>query len=181
MKPIIFADRDGVLVGTLGDFKGNNPAQYKEYSMPLILPVIEKLKDFEVLIISNQRGVSLGKTTLKRVVGQSIWLHSQLEVRGVAVQGTLFCPNNGESCWFVGAGSFANRTEQKTSHNLSFRKPEIGMGIFAETLTQFPLFYLGDLSGKPGYAPESHNPSMDKDFAENMGWRYKDVNDFLSR
>lgn len=174
----IFLDRDGVLVGVLGDWEKGNPNQYQGAEMPLILPVIESLKGERVLILSNQR-----KKPIDLLRSQCDWLHGQLSQRRVLVQGTILCPDQGETAWLVGASGspLEGRFEKSNpSSRVSFRKPDTGMGVWAEHLLGSPKYYIGDLSGRKGYAKGSECPDSDAQFANNMGWSYQDVQDWLS-
>ena len=70
---MIAFDRDGVLVGVLGDFSAGHPKNYKGAEMPLIDAVINKIPSGSI-IISNQAGINRGYTTIEVVKSQfELW------------------------------------------------------------------------------------------------------------
>lgn len=183
-KQFIGIDRDGCLVGNLGDYKNNSPSQYSTLEMPLILPTIKKLKKIglPVVIFSNQAGIEAGYTTLEKVTSQFSWLVTELRRRKINVLYSLFCPDRqGEKV--VAYDSHYGSTTYKRGDGNSFRKPEKGMGEFALELLYREYectFYVGDLSGKPDYAPGCAESDSDLKFAKNMGWDYLDIQGFLA-
>ena len=192
IKQFIGIDRDGCLVGNLGDYKNNSPSQYSTLEMPLILPTIHKLKEIglPVVIFSNQAGIEAGYTNASLVTSQFCWLIDKLKDFDVQVLYGLFCPDKaGSEC--VVTDLWGSVIYDSKMVNDSYRKPSKGMGellmkhlLFpyrlAEHDTQYECkFYVGDLSGKPGYAPGCAEPDSDLRFAENMGWDYLDIQDFL--
>lgn len=181
-KQFIGIDRDGCLVGNLGDYKNNSPSQYSTPDMPLILPTIKKLKEvgLPVVIFSNQAGIGAGYTTLKDVANQFSWLMEVLKSHEIDVLASLFCPDRqGEKLAVI---RHEHRPILLYKEVYSFRKPDKGMGFLISKL--LPLyeckFYVGDLSGKLDYAPGCAEPDSDLRFAENMGWDYLDIQDFLA-
>jgi|GEM_PF-2667676 len=164
-------DRDGVLVGVLGNYDAGHPKNYQGAEMPLIKSVLSKVPKNSI-IISNQAGIDRGYTTLEVVKSQFDWLMAQQP----NFTGAFFCPDEGKSCYF--------RTRKMrswgNSHDsgLNYRKPEAGMGVFAqEELERKITHYIGDLSGNPAYAD---GRDSDRQFAQNLGCKYLDVNDFLA-
>ena len=163
-------DRDGVLVGVLGDFAAGHPQNYQGAEMPLITSVLSKVPKNSI-IISNQAGISHDYTTLEVVKAQFDWLMAQQP----NFIGAFFCPDEGESCW--------GRTKKQgwtyfDDHLLNFRKPRAGMGFVAQTVFSRKItHYIGDLSGNPAYAD---GRDSDRQFAANLGCKYLDVNDFLA-
>lgn len=191
-KQFIGIDRDGCLVGNLGDYKNNSPSQYFATEMPLILPTINKLKKIglPVVIFSNQAGIESGYTTLEKVASQFCWLIDKLKEYDVQVLYGLFCPDKaGSEC--IAVDSWGSDVYDNKIVKSSYRKPDKGMGellmkhllspYFRDKLnTQYECkFYIGDLSGKPGYAPGCAEPDSDLRFAKNMRWDYLDIQDFL--
>jgi len=191
-KQFIGIDRDGCLVGYLGEYLKNSPSQYSGAEMPLILPTIHKLKELglPVVIFSNQAGIESGYTTLEVVTSQFHWLIAELKKHEVHVLYSLFCPDKkGETCvvTYPKDSDIYNRNFTQNS----YRKPDRGMGDLLENHLLYPYklgtldsqyeckFYVGDLSGKPNYAPGCAEPDSDLKFAQNMGWDYLDVQDFL--
>ncbi len=173
-------DRDGVLVGILGDFAAGHPKNYNGAEMPIIKEVLAKVPPNSI-IISNQAGIDRGYTTLKVVQSQFNWLMA----RQPNFIGAFFCPDEGENCWFVTRwtsgwiqASEWSRKAEWCMLSPDFRKPNTGMGIFAEKMFSGAKIthYIGDLSGNPHYAD---GRDSDRQFAQNLGCEYLDVNDFL--
>jgi len=180
----IAMDRDGCLVGNLGDYKNNSPSQYKTPELLIIPETIANLKGENLFIISNQAGIEAGYTSLGLVIEQCFWLHQVLKENGVNVLGTIFCPS------YTGKSAYIVDNKRPVSKELGlwkvkdglYRKPEKGMGLTVEfEMQKPPKYYVGDLSGKPGYAPGCKEPDSDRKFAENMGWKYLDIQDFLKQ
>lgn len=167
-------DRDGVLVGVLGNFAAGHPQNYQGAEMPLITSVLAKVPKNSI-IISNQAGISHGYTTLEVVQSQFDWLMAQQP----NFVGAFFCPDEGEMCVFrTKADSSWSSVSRGNGYEYNFRKPESGMGHFAEDLLQETItHYIGDLSGNPDYA---NGRDSDRQFALNLGCEYLDVNDFLA-
>ena len=168
-------DRDGVLVGVLGDWEKCHPKHYNNsVEMPLIQEVIAKINE-PCVVISNQQGVKWGYSSLESVVQQFQWLQSQVP----QIQASFFCPDEGKSCWVV-----RGESAQKVERGLpgvpgfeSFRKPHKGMWQMAVLLGLDIDKYIGDLSGNPSYA---EGKDSDRQFAVNCGIEYQDVNDFIA-
>lgn len=192
-KQFIGIDRDGCLVGNLGDYKNNSPSQYSTPEMPLIIPTLNKLKEIglPVVIFSNQAGIEAGYTTTDNVIGQFFWLIDELKSDGIPFLYSLFCPDKaGAECVVVYPWD-ADVYDSKMV-NSSYRKPDKGMGELLMKHLLFPYYldkhdtqyeckyYVGDLSGKPDYAPGCAEPDSDLRFAKNMGWDYLDIQDFLA-
>lgn len=181
------SDRDGCFTGRLGDYKNNSPSQYQGAEMPLIEEAIAMASAIKLpmLIVSNQAGIIAGYTSFDRVIAQCNWLHEQLSNKKVSIMGTLFCPDYGDTAYFVAKDGSVTKSTKLDDSADSFRKPGKGMGLLAEYYAaknglKKCRFYVGDLSGKPGYAPGCREPESDRLFAENMRWRYLDIEDFLS-
>lgn len=171
---MIAFDRDGVLVGVLGDFAAGHPKNYQGAEMPLIESVLAKVPKNSI-IISNQAGISKGYTTLKVVQAQFDWLMA----RQPNFFGAFFCPDEGEMCVFrTQEDRNWSSVSRGDGYKYNFRKPESGMGAFAEDLIERSItHYIGDLSGNPDYAD---GRDSDRQFAQNLGCKYLDVNDFLA-
>lgn len=173
----IFMDRDGCIVGQLGDYKCNSPSNYKDETMPLIMPTINKLAQSKesLVIISNQGGI--GKYISEElVVSQFRWLHDQLKRAEVDVIGSYFCPDSGHSARYV---SVSGQVIFLSMYD-NYRKPGEGMGLSAQKSHGIPSCYVGDLSGDPKYSPGCHNPASDRQFADAMNWKYLDIQEFLA-
>lgn len=162
-------DRDGVLVGVLGDFAASHPKNYQGAEMPLIESVLSRVPKGSI-IISNQAGIYRGYTTIDVVKSQFDWL-MQLYPNFI---GAFFCPDEGQTCYFR-----TNRMKgwAESSDLIIFRKPHNGMGLLAqEVVGEQITYYVGDLSGDPEYAD---GIDSDWQFAAKVGCKYIDVNDFL--
>lgn len=165
-------DRDGVLVGVLGDFAAGHPKQYQGAEMPLIESVLSKVPKGSI-IISNQAGIDRGYTTLATVQSQFDWLMAQ-QPNFIAA---FFCPNEGQSCWY----KIKHPTWKETAYSRYagtdyFRKPSAGMGQFAEYIMANTItHYVGDLGGNPSYAD---GRDTDLQFAKNLGCVFIDVQEF---
>lgn len=195
MNQYIAIDRDGCLVsanGRLNNYPNNSPSSYKTKEMPIIWQTCTKLKelDLPIIIISNQAGIQSGYTTIELVTSQFIWLMDELLAYGMPIIGSIFCPDYGESAMFIRAKKLPSGNnimfEIKNKQNQTgMRKPDPGMGYFADKFA-YDLAdceecwgYIGDLSGRPGYAPTAKEPNSDAVFADNWGVKYIDVFDFV--
>jgi histidinol phosphatase-like enzyme len=178
----IAMDRDGCLVGNLGDYKNNSPSQYKTPELLIIPETIANLKGENLFIISNQAGIEAGYTSLGLVIEQCRWLHNVLKQNEINVLGTIFCPSYLGSHAIRVDSSHWGHVSRESQISVSYRKPGKGMGLTIEILMmEPPKYYVGDLSGKPGYAPGCKEPDSDRKFAENLGWNYLDIQDFLKQ
>lgn len=183
---MIAFDRDGVLVGVLGDFEASHPGRYQgSAEMPLIAPVINKINRLNkpVICISNQAGIKAGYTTKVEVLSQFRWLMRRIPELGAC----LFCPDDGISC--VALFSFNQamalippnrrlRYKTELSNEAIYRKPRAGMGQLIPSYCGAKInLYVGDLSGRPDYA---NGRDSDKMFARNLQCDYMDVNEFIA-
>lgn len=168
-------DRDGTLIGSLTDFRANDPRDLTEpNSQRIIQPVANWINKNGGIIISNQQGITNGYTTLDRVVAQFVYLHNQIP----GIRGSLFCPNKGESCWLV-IGSESTEISLIYSHlKGSFRKPSPGMFAVAASLFGPLEGYVGDLSGLSDYA-EGRDTDLKAAIASGIG--YWDVREFIAQ
>lgn len=165
-------DRDGVLVGVLGDFAAGHPKNYQGAEMPLIKSVLSKVPKSSI-IISNQAGIDRGYSTIEVVQSQFDWLMAQQP----NFIGAFFCPDEGATCYYRKRAShwFCEKNSKDWG---DFRKPYCGMGRLAiATIRKKITHYVGDLSGNPAYAD---GRDSDRQFALNLGCEYLDVNDFLT-
>ena len=166
---MIAFDRDGVLVGVLGDWEACNPKHYNNsIEMPLIKEVIQKINE-PCIVISNQQGVKWGHYSLETVIGQFEWLMQQVP----QIQSCLFCPDEGyHTCFLHREGS----SFRAVCSQPIYRKPNSGM-IDVAIKQRFPVdTYVGDLSGNLDYA---EGRDSDRQFAQNAGLKYLDVNEFI--
>lgn len=98
-KPCVFFDRDGIVNHPPG------PGRYVEKveAFQLLPGFVEALKvvrekGYRAVIITNQRGVALGKMSLQTVQDIHTRMHGLLNLYGVAVDGVYFCPHNHGQC-----------------------------------------------------------------------------------
>ncbi len=172
---MIAFDRDGVLVGVLGDFEASHPGKYRGNNgeMPLIAPVVGKIAQMgePVICISNQAGIKYGYTTEAKVIEQFRWLMRQIPL----LKGCVFCPDEGNLCVIVPKGEPI--FEVFCSEPI-YRKPGPGMGKQACAYFDCDIsLYVGDLSGRPDYGG---GRDSDLQFAQNVGCKYLDVQDYVS-
>lgn len=165
---MIAFDRDGVLVGKLGDWEACHPKHYNNQEMPLIKEVI-KLINEPCIVISNQQGIKWGYSSLESVVNQFKWLMSEVP----QIKASFFCPDDGKFCWVVKSDGWIRQYDGL----INFRKPEKGMAVLAKSLGFDIDTYVGDLSGNPDYAD---GKDSDRQFAINSGLKYLDVNEFIN-
>lgn len=170
-------DRDGVLLGKLGDFEASHPQYLKGIrsaeDLPFIPPVVNRIKFYNLpcVVISNQKGISTGYTDLNTV----IWEFQELMIAIPQIKLSIFCPDNG---YKVVALHSNGLVEKYTHFHSIYRKPAPGMGHLALRILGEPITtYVGDLSGKPGYG---EGRKTDLEFADRLGCSYMDVNDFIA-
>lgn len=172
---MIAFDRDGVLVGVLGDWEACHPKHYNNsIEMPLIKEVIQKINE-PCIVISNQQGIKWGYSNLKTVAKQFQWLMQQVP----QIQISIFCPDDGNNCYLVRPNKVQGLDLKApgTPAFDNFRKPQKGMWQFATLLGYSIDIYIGDLSGNLNYAD---GRDSDRQFAQNAGLKYLDVNEFIA-
>lgn len=167
-------DRDGTVIGTLGDFEKNHPKHLtKPEDQRLIQPVADYIKFYGGIIISNQAGVANGYTSLDKVIAEFLYLHKL-----VPFYASFFCPDQGDTCWMIFDGEAYLISDKPCYSHLRgiYRKP--GTGMFKIAIDQCGKLdgYVGDLSGRPDYG---NGMDSDKQAAINFGIPYYDVNDFI--
>lgn len=174
-KAVMAFDRDGTLIGSLGDFEANHPKHLKTPEcQKLILPVANWINENGGILISNQQGIENGYTTLDRVVAEFVHLHKLIP----GLKASFFCPDSGESCWMVFQGEaiwISRKAEYKLLQGY-YRKPKVGMFEIASDQFGELAGYVGDLSGKPHYG---RGMDSDRQAAINAKLPYWDVNDFI--
>lgn len=168
-------DRDGTVIGSLGDFEANHPKHLKTpQCQKLIQPVADWINKHGAVIISNQAGIANGYTCLDRVVAEFLYLHSILP----GLKASFFCPDHGENCWMVHQDEAFLISGKPCYSDLrgTYRKPNAGMFAIARDQFGGLAGYVGDLSGKPNYG---NGMSSDRGAAINAGLPYWDVNEFI--
>lgn len=117
MKKIIFLDRDGVI--------NKDPSEINEYSyvtkpeellfLPGSIEAVKKLNDagYEIILISNQGGISRGFFTLDDLDRINAYMINQIEKGGGRILKAYYCPH-------------------QTSDNCECKKPKTGLFRKAE-------------------------------------------------
>lgn len=165
---MLAVDRDGVLVGKLGDFEAGHPKNYRTEEMPIIKEVQASLVNVPFIVISNQQGIKWNYCSLELVISQFRWLMLQFP----SCKGCIFCPDEGLTAWVVKKNNSFSLSLDKPE----FRKPDSGMAKLANKLGWKLTQYVGDLSGNPNYGD---GRDSDRKFAQNAGLKYWDVNDWI--
>ena len=166
---MLAVDRDGVLVGKLGDFESGHPKNYQTEQMPIIEKMQASLINIPFVVISNQQGIKWGYCSIELVIAQFKWLMQQFP----SCKGCIFCPDEGFNAWvMIRQGDVFNNIDASAN----FRKPNPGMATLAKELGWNLTEYVGDLSGNPNYGD---GRDSDRLFAENAGLKYWDVNDWI--
>lgn len=172
-------DRDGTVIGKLGDSLQNHP---KHLAQPedqrLIQPVADYINQYGGIIISNQAGVANKYTSLDKVIAEFNYLHNSLP----GLKASFFCPDYGDTCYMVyPQGDLIEAFQISAAPYYchlqgTFRKPDLGMFKIAADRFGALDGYVGDLSGRPDYG---NGMDSDKQAAINFGISYYDVNDFI--
>ena len=95
----VFLDRDGVINRKLPE--GEYCSSLDRFQLlPGIIPAIARLKaaGLRVIVITNQRGVALGKYTSDTVLDIHAHLQAQLTAAGAPADAFYFCPHDKNSC-----------------------------------------------------------------------------------
>lgn len=164
-KPIvIFADLDGTLIKTLSreifpqgiwDMRFNFPA----------LDMIREIHPKCLLIITNQGGIEKGFVDKRNFEFKMEYIRRSIEEYTGITTEYSYCISNDK--------------------NNKYRKPNIGMidslmrkmikrGIVENGISTDSILMIGDASGKEGQFSDS-----DKKCAENAGFQYMDIEDFI--
>ena len=162
---VIFSDLDGTLIDTISDEifpKGI-------WDMKIKFDVLDKIKEINpkcLLIITNQGGIEKGFVNRRNFEFKMEYLcRSIKEYTGIEVEYS-YC--------------------EKNDPNNKYRKPNIGMvdsltykminrGIIDNGIMTCNILMIGDASGKEGQFSDS-----DKKCADNAGFDYIDVDDFIN-
>ena len=162
---VIFCDLDGTLIDTISG--ETFPKGIWDMKIKFdVLDAIKKLNPKCILIVSNQGGIEKGFVNRRNFEFKMEYLcRSIKEYTGIEV-----------------AYSYC----EKNDPNYKYRKPNIGMldslmykminrGIVENGIETDKILMIGDASGKEGQFSDS-----DKKCAENAGYDYMDVNDFIN-
>lgn len=161
---VIFADLDGTLIDTISG--GLFPKGI--WDMRIKFDVLDKIKEINpkcLLIITNQGGIEKGFVNRRNFEFKMEYLcRSIKEYTGIEVEYS-YC--------------------EKNDTNWKYRKPNIGMidslmykminrGVVENGILSDHILMIGDASGKEGQFSDS-----DKKCAENAGFKYMDIADFI--
>ena len=161
---VIFADLDGTLIETVS----GNTFPEGVWDMRIRFGVLDKIREIHpkcLLIVSNQGGIEKGFVNRRNFDFKMEYLSRSItEYTGIPVEHS-YCSSN--------------------DPDFKYRKPNIGMansllskmsyrGIIEKDISPSEILMIGDASGKPGQFSDS-----DKKFAENAGFDYIDVEDFV--
>ena len=162
---VIFADLDGTLIETISG--ETFPKGIWDMRIKFdVLDAIKKIKPKCLLIVTNQGGIEKGFVNRRNFEFKMEYLcRSIKEYTGIPVEYS-YCEKNDPNC--------------------KYRKPNIGMldslmykminrGIVENGIETDKILMIGDASGKEGQFSDS-----DKKCAENTGYDYMDVNDFVN-
>lgn len=162
---IIFADLDGTLIDTIS----GEVFPKGIWDMKIKFDVLNKIKEINpkyLLIVTNQGGIEKGHVNRRNFGFKIEYLcRSIKEYTGIEVEYD-YCESNDPNC--------------------KYRKPNIGMidslmlkminrGVIKNGIETDKILMIGDASGKEGQFSDS-----DKKCAENAGFDYLDVNDFVN-
>lgn len=156
----LFLDFDGTVRKTIADPTPNNPKDrrppFKKEEVILIKGVKEELKKWDdkgwqIIGISNQSGVEKGLVTIEQV--------EKIAAYTMSLIGIYF------------PFYFAPYKRKGTKEQLNLRKPNIGMA--KEAIKDW-----GEMDKKKSFMVGDY--ISDKKFADNLGIKYIDINDFLS-
>lgn len=133
--PVIFLDRDGVLIQ-------RHLLTWQKKQMRLaknIIPTIKRFnkKNIPIIVITNQPVVARGLISEKGVEELHAFLQSRLEKQGARIDGFYFCPHHPEA------------TLREYRKKCSCRKPNIG--LFKKADRDFNIdfkksFFIGDMT-----------------------------------
>lgn len=162
---VIFSDLDGTLIDTIS----GETFPKGIWDMKIKFDVLDKIKEIKplcLLIVTNQGGIEKGFVNRRNFEFKMEYLcRSIKEYTGIEVEYS-YC--------------------EKNDPNNEYRKPNIGMvdsltykmidrGIIDNGIATYNILMIGDASGKEGQFSDS-----DKKCAENAGFDYMDVNDFIN-
>ena len=161
---VIFADLDGTLINTIS----GETFPKGIWDMKINFDVLDKIKEINpkcLLIVTNQGGIEKGFVNERNFQFKMAYIcRSIKEYTGVEVEYS-YCTSNDKDDLY--------------------RKPNIGMidplalkmikkGVIKNGIETDKILMIGDASGKEGQFSDS-----DKKCAENAGFDYLDVDDFI--
>ena len=164
-KPIvIFADLDGTLIDTLSGKTFPQGIWDMKFNIPA-LDMIKRIHPKCLLIVTNQGGIEKGFVDKRNFEFKMEYIRRSIEeYTGIPTEYS-YCISNDK--------------------NNKYRKPNIGMidslmrkmikrGIVENGISTDSILMIGDASGKEGQFSDS-----DKKCAENAGFQYMDIEDFI--
>lgn len=161
---VIYADLDGTLIRPIF----GHPFPMGIWDMKFKFPVLDMIKEIQpkcLLIITNQGGIEQGFVNKRNFEFKMEYIRRSIEeYTGVTTEYSYCISNDKDN---------------------KYRKPNIGMvdslmrkmikrGIVENGIPTDNILMIGDASGKDGQFSDS-----DKRCAENAGFRYMDVDDFV--
>lgn len=91
--PAIFLDRDGTIIEDLGYLQNSQDVNFFPETFPTLFRLQER---FLLFIISNQSGISLGKTTASEVQQVNDYVVETLKSKGILITQVFCCPHASE-------------------------------------------------------------------------------------
>lgn len=164
-KPIaIFADLDGTLIDTLSGKTFPQGIWDMKFNLPA-LDMIKRIHPKCLLIVTNQGGIENGFVDKRNFEFKMEYIRRSIEEYTGITTEYSYCISNDK--------------------NNKYRKPNIGMidslmlkmikrGVVENGIPTEDILMIGDASGKEGQFSDS-----DKKCAENAGFNYMDINDFI--
>lgn len=162
---VIFADLDGTLIDTIS----GETFPKGIWDMKIKFDVLDKIKEIQpkcLLIVTNQGGIEKGFVNERNFIIKMEYIARSIKEYTGVYTDYSWCASNDK--------------------NNKYRKPNTGMlhalmnkisynGIIENDILTDNILMIGDASGKEGQFSDS-----DKRCAENAGFDYMDVNDFIN-
>ena len=113
MKKVAFLDRDGTINVDHGWVSNKNKWEW----MPRAIEGLMDLqKDHELVVVTNQGGIAIGKYTEQDVIDLHKWMQDEAAVFGIKFAAVLYCPHS------------------RNQIDCGCRKPGVGMARQAEKI-----------------------------------------------
>ena len=161
---VIFADLDGTLIDTTSGETFPKGIWDMRFKFP-VSDMIREIKPKCLLIVTNQGGIESGFVNQRNFEFKMEYIRRSIEEYTGITTEYAYCTSNDK--------------------NNKYRKPNIGKvdslmrkmikrGIIENGISTDSILMIGDASGKVGQFSDS-----DKKCAENAGFKYMDVDDFV--
>lgn len=180
MSKLLILDKDWTLVKPIS---GGTFVQHPE-DQELLPGVADTIAHYhaegwEMVIASNQGGVTAGHKTLDDAIAEMRYCMRLLP----QIAFSLFCPDQGSDCWFVGSAREINVLKVWKKFNAfddlvgKFRKPDAGMLL----LSQYYHFWTPERGGTLQPSNTLFVGDMDTDFqcAQNAGVEFIWASDWV--